>query len=54
MEDGTYITALRTEEMTNMPLATTSNHDLSLDRCLAAPASRAEEFVKVQMAVEPQ
>lgn len=48
------ITALRAEEMTNVPLGTTRNHDLALDRRLAAFAARGEHLVEIKMAVEPE
>lgn len=43
----TYITTLSTEKVSNMPLGTTSNHNLTLNRGLATLASRAEEFMVV-------
>ncbi len=49
-----YITALSTEEMPSMPLPTTSNNDLTLDRRLATPAPGTEQFMEIQMAVKPQ
>lgn len=46
------ITALRTEEMTRMPLRTTRHHDLPLNGRLATLTPRAEALMEVQMAVE--
>lgn len=48
----TYITTFGAEEMTNVPFGATCNHNFALDRRLAALASRAEQLVKIQMAVE--
>ena len=48
----TYITTFGAEEMANMPFRSASHDHFSLDGCFAALASRAEEFVEVQMAVK--
>jgi len=48
------IAALRTEEMAHMPTTTTSEHDFSLNGCLAASTARREEFVVVQMTIEAE
>jgi hypothetical protein len=47
------ITTLCAEEMASMPLRTTSNDNLALDRCLARLAARGEELVEIKMAVKP-
>lgn len=47
-----WITALRTEEVTGVPLGATSNNDFAFDRRLARLAARAEHFVEVERAVE--
>jgi len=46
------ITALGAEEVASMPLRTTCHNDLTFNRCLATLASRGEELVEVEMAIE--
>lgn len=46
------ITALRAEKMSRMPLGTTRNHYLALNRRLAALAPRRETLVEIQVTVE--
>lgn len=48
----TYITTLRTEEVTNMPLCTAGHHHFAFDWGLAALTPGAKEFVEIQMAIE--
>jgi hypothetical protein len=48
------VAALRAEEVTNVPLRTARDDDLSLDGCLAALAARREQLVEVEVAVEAQ
>lgn len=50
----THIAALRAEKVADMPLSTTSDNNLSLDGRLAALAPGTEEFMEIQVAVEPQ
>ena len=49
-----WVTALRAEEMANVPLGATGYHDLALNGRLAALAPGREELVEVEMAVEAQ
>lgn len=48
------ITALRTEEVSNVPLCSTRNHHLALNRRLARFTAGREKLVEVEMAEEPQ
>lgn len=48
------ITALGAEEMADVPFGTTGNHHLAFNRGLAALTAGAEEFMEVQVAVEPR
>jgi len=48
------ITALRAEEVTNMPLGAARHDHLAFDRGLAALAARGKQLVEVKVAVEPQ
>jgi hypothetical protein len=50
---NTHITTLRTKEMASMPLSTTSNNNISLNRRLTALTPRRKELMKVQMAIKP-
>jgi hypothetical protein len=51
---STYITALCTKEVSNVPLGPASDNYLTLNRCLAALAPGAEEFMEVKMTIETQ
>jgi hypothetical protein len=51
-DGSTYIATLCAEEMPRMPLSPASHNHLALNRRLAAFASRAEELVVVEMAIE--
>jgi len=48
------IATLRTEKVASVPLRTTSNYYLALNRRFAALAPRTEELVEVEMAIKPQ
>jgi hypothetical protein len=48
------ITTLGAEKVTDMPFCPTGDDHFSFDWCLAAFASRTEQFVKVKVTVEPQ
>lgn len=50
--EDTYITAFRTEEVTDVPFRATGNYHFALDRGLAALAAGTEELVEVQVTVE--
>jgi hypothetical protein len=52
-KEDTYITTFGAEEVADMPFSSTSDDNFSFDRCLAAFASWAEQFVKVKVAIEP-
>jgi hypothetical protein len=48
----TYITALRAEEVADMPFGTTRHYHFSFDGGLATLATGAEQLVEIQVAVE--
>ena len=48
------IAALRAEEVAGVPFSATGNDDFAFDRRLARFAARAEHFVEVERAVEPE
>lgn len=48
-----WVTALRAEEMANVPLSTASHYNLTLYRCFARFTARREELMEVQVAIEP-
>jgi hypothetical protein len=47
-----WITTLRAEEMSSVPLSTARHNDFTLDWCLAGLATRREHLVEIEMTKE--